>query len=143
VLRSFPRSIASGTDCRGLCSISRPSDTKHSRLAGDFHLGAIIGLLSQDSPQRLKAKCLAVFASSLGSFEFSIAPIRTNKAADLVSGSLPARQIISASNSILSSLQSSPLDSDISERSNAATMVSPASARRTRSARHGSFISRA
>ena len=47
-----------------------------------------------NSPQRVKAKCFAVFASSLGSLELSSVPISTNSAA---ADSLLARQIISAS----------------------------------------------
>lgn len=52
-----------------------------------------------NSPQRVKAKCFAVFAEAFGCGAFSIVAISTNKAAEDVS---PCRQIISASASIFS-----------------------------------------
>jgi len=61
-----------------------------------------------------EAKCFAEFASSLGCFEFSSVPISTNKAA---AASSLVRQIISASASTFSSLESSSLDSDSSANS--------------------------
>src|SRR5215217_5429736 len=57
-----------------------------------------------DSPQRVKAKCFAEFASSLGSREFSSVPMSTNNAAAVFS---PARQITSTSASTFSWFESS------------------------------------
>ena len=58
-----------------------------------------------NSPQRVKARCFAVFASALGWVACSSAAIRTSNAADFVAGSSPARQINSASAAIFSSLR--------------------------------------
>src|SRR6185295_18779999 len=94
--------------------------------------------LKFNSPHRLKAKCFARFASAFGCVAFSNVDMRTRSAADFVPASSPTRQIISANAAILSW---SVLD--VFKWPAESTTVSPASARRTRSASHGSFVSRA
>jgi hypothetical protein len=82
------------------------------------------------SPQRVKARCFAVFAWALGWVEFSRVESRTSRAAE---GSSPARQIRSANASILSSLEGTKKLS---------MMLSPESTQRTSAGSHGSLISR-
>src|ERR1044072_1989332 len=84
-----------------------------------------------NSPQRVKAKCFTTCASALGSDEGCNASMSTNSAAE---DSSPPLQIISASASILSLLESSSVLSGGS---------SPAPACRTSLASHGSFVSNA
>lgn len=84
--------------------------TFYSRSSSLSSTGICASTMSQkfNSPQRVKARCFAVFASAFGCVAFSSVAIRTSNAADFVAGSSPARQIISASAAIFSSLTSSP-----------------------------------
>ena len=85
-----------------------------------------------NSPQQVKAWCFTLCAISLGSAASCIVPIRTNNAA---ADSPPFRQIISVRAWIFQRLE---WLSAFGSR-----FVSPASARRTSSASHGSFFSSA
>jgi len=84
-----------------------------------------------NSLQRVKARCFARFASAFGCDAFSNGDMRISSAADFVPASSPARQISSANAAIFSS---SVLD--VFKWPSESTTVSPASARRTRSASH-------
>ena len=87
-------------------AIKSIQDTSASSANNSFSNSAICAStipLRFNSPQRVKARCFARFASAFGCVAFSNVDMRTSSAADFVPASSPARQINSANAAIFSS----------------------------------------